>query len=129
MEDESPCNPLFDIPGLKDIKETPDIVKKIRWESTPRMVMEPRYLQNKEDLEKLKEIAGYMFYIETQCEPPALMLMKVGQTDIASTVGIIQEIPPELIERAIENPVDKPENGMYAITEEIKEWLKKALGV
>jgi hypothetical protein len=130
MSDEEKCDlNVFDMLGLDDIKKSPDILEKIKWEVTPQMVMEPRYLQRNEDLQKLKEITGYMFYIETQCKPPALMLMKVGKTDIASTIGLIKEIPPELVERAIENPVDKPENGMYAITEEIKIWLKKELGL
>lgn len=115
--------------GLGDIKKRPDIIEKIKWNVTPQIVMEPRFQLNPEDVQKLKEIAGYMFYIETQCKPPALMLMKVGKSDIASTVGKIDETPQELIQRAIDNPVHKPVYGMYAITDEIEEWLKKELGV
>jgi len=116
------------MPGLNDIKKSPDILEKIKWEVTPKMVMEPRYQSKAEDLQKLKDISGYMFYIESQCEPPALMLLKVGKTDITSTIGKVDEIPPELLRKAIENPVDQPANGMYPITDEIREWLKKELG-
>jgi hypothetical protein len=130
MNDEEKCDlNIFDVPGLNEIKESPDILKKIKWEVTPTMVMEPRFQLEPEGLRKLGEISGYMFYIESQCEPPALMLLKVGKTDIASTVGKVDEIPPELIRKAMENPAEKPAHGMYAITDEIKEWLKKELGV
>lgn len=117
------------VPDIAEIRSRPDIVASIRWDMTPQILMEPRFQSNPEDLKKLREISGYMFYIESQCEPPALMLMKVGKTDITSTVGKINEIPSELIKRAMENPVHKPSFGMYAITEEIKIWLKKELGI
>lgn len=120
---------LFELPGIADIKENQGVLERIKWDVTPRMVMEPRFQSRPEDLQKLKEVSGYMFYIESQCEPPALMLMKVGRTDIMTTVGKIDEIPEELVRRAMENPVEEPSHGMYAITEEIKDWLKKALGV
>lgn len=115
--------------GLSDIKSAPDILSAIKWDVTPRILMEPRFKSRPEDVERLKEIVGYMFYIETQCEPPALILMKVGRSDIESTVGRIDEIPPELIKRAIDNPVERPVYGMYAITDEIKEWLKRELNI
>jgi hypothetical protein len=131
MENEERCNDeiFFDIPDLAEIKKDPDILARIKWEVTPQAVMEPRYQSNAEDLQKLKELSGYMFYIESQCEPPALMLLKVGKTDITSTVGKVSEVPPELVRKAMENPVEKPSHGMYAITDEIKDWLKKELGV
>jgi hypothetical protein len=128
MNDEDKCD-LFDVPGLDDIKRSPDIIEKIKWEVTPQMVMEPRFQSKAEDLQKLRDISGYIFYIESQCEPPALMLLKVGRTDITSTIGKIDEIPPELLRKAMDNPVEEPANGMYAITDEIRDWLKKELGV
>lgn len=115
--------------GLAEIRESPDILAKIKLDVTPQVVMEPRFQANPEDLKKLAEISGYMFYIESECEPPALMLMKIGKTDIMQTMGKIDEIPAEFIRRAIENPAHTPSHGMYAITEEIREWLKKELGL
>jgi hypothetical protein len=132
MEHDEECDlnlHMSDIYSLSDIRETPDILQKIKWDATPQRVMEPRFLSKPEDMQRLKELSGYMFYIESQCEPPALMLLKIGKTDITSTVGKIDEIPLELVRKALENPEDKPVNGMYAITGEIREWLKKELGV
>lgn len=132
MEDEKKCDfdiNIFDIQGLGEIKKRPDIIPKIKLDVTPQMVMEPRFHLMSEDIQKLRDIAGYMFYIESQSKPPALMLMKVGKSDITTTVGMIEEVPPEFLQRAMENPVDKPAHGMYAITDEIREWLKKELGL
>lgn len=129
MTDEEKCGDLSDVAGLGEIRESTEILEKIKWEVTPKMVMEPRFHSRAEDLKKLRDISGYVFYVESQCEPPALMLLKVGKTDITSTVGKVDEIPQDLLRKAIENPVDEPTHGMYAITEEIKKWLKKELGV
>jgi len=129
MEENDKCDlEMSDIYSLSDIRGTPDILQKIKWDATPQMVMEPRFLSRSEDIQRLQEISGYMFYIESQCTPPALMLLKVGRTDITSTVGRVDEIPLELVRKAIENPEHDPSHGMYAITEEIKAWLKKELG-
>ena len=130
MEDDEKCNlDMSDIYSLNDIRETPDILQKIKWAATPQMVMEPRFLSRPEDMQRLQELSGYMFYVESQCNPPALMLLKIGKTDITSTVGRIEEIPVELVRKALENPEHPPSHGMYAITEEIKTWLKRELGV
>src|SRR5512139_1941936 len=123
MENDEKCDldlHMSDTYSLSDITETPDILQKIKWDVTPQTVMEPRFLSRPEDMQRLKELSGYIFYIESQCEPPALMLLKVGKTDITSTVGRVDELPVELVRRAMENPEHAPSHGMYAITEEIK---------
>ncbi len=120
---------LSDTLNLARMRTMPDVVDGIRWDMTPEIMMEPRFQSRPEDLQKLREITGFMFYIESQCEPPAVMMMKVGKTDISSTVGKIDEVPQEMIQRAMDNPGHKPSFGMYAISEEIKTWLKKELGV
>jgi hypothetical protein len=74
-------------------------------------------------MQKLKEISGFLFSIESPCTPPALMLMKVGRTDITNTVGSIDEIPQDCITKAIKNPPEPPSHGMLPITEEINTWL------
>jgi hypothetical protein len=120
---------IDDILGLEDIRNSSDIITKIKLEVTPQILVEPRFQSVPEDLKKLKEITGYMFYVEGECSPPALMLLKIGKTDITSTVGKIDEIPDELVQEAISRPIHPPVHGMYEITDNIREWLKKELGL
>jgi hypothetical protein len=118
---------IFDLQDLSSIKKRPDILAKIKWDVTPQMIMEPRFQSRPEDLQRLREIAGYIFYIETEGDKPALMLMRVGKSDTTATAGKIDEIPDEVVQRAIDNPLHPPVYGMYAVTEEIKAWLRKEL--
>lgn len=120
---------IYDILGLNDIKRRPDILPEIKFNVTPQVMMEPRFQGNPEDLKKLKEVTGFMFYIESETEPPGLMLLRIGRSDITTTVGKIDEIPLEMIRKAIDKPVLPPTHGMYAITDEIKDWLQKELGL
>lgn len=120
---------IYGVLGLNDIKRRQDILSEIKFNVTPQVMMEPRFQGRPEDLEKLKEITGYMFYIESQTEPPGLMLLRIGRSDITTTVGKIDEIPLEMIRNAIDKPVLSPAHGMYAITDEIRDWLQKELGL
>ena len=107
---------------LKDIKRRPDLLCRIRFDVTPRMIMAPRV-----GPDAVRDTVGCSFYIETHEGPPALMLMKVGKEGVMTTVGKVDEVPAEMLQRAIDSPPDPPANEMYAITDEIVEWLKKAL--
>lgn len=120
---------IYDILGLDDIRKRHDILSEIKLNVTPQIMMEPRFQSRPEDLEKLKEVTGYMFYIESETEPPGLMLLRIGRSDITTTVGKIDEIPLEMIRKAIDEPVIPPAHGMFSITDEIKDWLKKELGL
>jgi hypothetical protein len=120
---------IYDLEDFNNIKGDPEILSKIKLDVTPQMVMEPRYHSVPEDLKKLSDIAGYMFYIESECDPPALMLLKTSKTDITSTIAHVDNIPGDMVKRAVETPAHPPVNGMYAITDEIKDWLKKELGI
>jgi len=73
---------IYDILGLSDIKKRHDILSEIKFNVTRRFMMEPRFQARSEDLEKLKEITGFMFYVESETEPPGLMLLRTGRSDI-----------------------------------------------
>ncbi|MEK6673095.1 MAG: DVU0772 family protein [Nitrospirota bacterium] len=120
---------IFDLQDLRSLRKRPDILSRIKWDVTPLIVMEPRFQARPDDLQKLRDITGYLFYIETESERPSLMLMRIGKSDITSTAGMIEEIPFEMVQRAIDNPLHPPVHGMYAITEEIKDWLRKELSL
>ncbi|MFN3740079.1 MAG: DVU0772 family protein [Thermodesulfovibrionales bacterium] len=120
---------IFSMQKLKDIKRRPDILSNIKLNASLPLIMKSRFQMSKEEFEELQKMIGYIFYIETACEKPSLMLMKINKSDIADTVGIIEEIPQEMLQRAIENQVHPPVHGMYGITEEIKNWLRKELNL
>ena len=120
---------IYDILCLAEIKKRPDILSEIKLEVTPQMMMEPRFQSRAEDLARLKEITGFIFYIETETETPRVMLLRIGRSDVTTTIGHVEEIPPELVRKAIDTPVLPPTCGMYAITDEIRDWLKKELGL
>lgn len=120
---------IFSLQTLRDIKRRPDILSNIKWDASLPLIMKPRFQMTKDELESLQNMIGYVFYIETAGGKPCLMLMKINKSDVADTVGIIEEIPDELILRAIENPVHPQVHGMYGITEEIKDWLKRELNL
>lgn len=129
MNQERNEKTIFSMQELSDIKKRYDILSNIRFDITPRIIMEPRFLGDPETVKKLKEMTGYLFYIETDSETPQLMLMKFDKSNIATTIGHIKEIPQELLEKAINEPVEPPTCGMYAINDEIKDWLKKELNI
>jgi len=113
---------VFGLQDFEGIKKRPDILEALRFDVTPRMIMEPCF-----DPEKRKSLSGFMFYIEAYDDPPLLMLMKVGKTGVTSTVGKVEGIPAAMVRRAVDEPVEPECNRMYAITEEIEGWLQKGL--
>lgn len=120
---------IFSMQRLNDIKMRPDILFNIKLDAHLPLIMKSRFQMSKSEFEEFQKCIGYVFYIETTGEKPTLMLMKVNKSDIADTIGIIEEIPEELLKRAIENPVHPPVHGMYGITDDIKEWLRKELNL
>lgn len=115
---------VMGLQGLEDLKGRPDILERIRFDVTPRMIMEPRL-----DPGSRKDLAGCFFYIETFEPPPALMLMKVNRGGVTTTIGRIDAVPAGMLERAIGAAAEPPVNMMYAITEEIRDWLAGELGL
>lgn len=116
---------IFDLQRLEQIKKRPDIISRIRFDVTPQMIMEPRFTETGEI--KKRDLSGCVFYIETAGEKPVLMLMRISKGETVKTIGIIEELPKEMIKRAIENPIHPPVHGMYAITKEIEDWLREIL--
>ena len=115
---------VFELQGLEHIKIRPDILQRIRFDVRPKMIMEPCF-----DSSRQASISGCFFYVEAYDDPPQVMLMKVSPGGVTSTIGKVEEIPAEMVKRAVDDPVDPPVNQMYAVTEEICDWLKENLEV
>ncbi len=116
----------FAVMNVNDLKERPDVLQAIRFDVTPKMIMEPRI--GPEGV-KPADLKGFSFYIEAFDEPPELMIMKVSRSNVMTTLGKIDDIPAAMVRRAVDDPVEPVANKMYAITDEIRDWLKKAIGL
>ncbi len=115
--------------SFSDIKNDHYIIENILWDVMPTDIAEPRIKLNEEGSIVKKTIKGYIFYIETFDKRPSLFLMRHTANGYAETVAEIKEVPEELLIKAIEENKDKEFFGMYPINNDIKDWLKKELGV
>jgi hypothetical protein len=114
----------YETRGIEGLRSRPDILKRIRFDVTPATIMEPRLGGG-----ETRDIAGLFFYIESFEKPPKVMLMKVGQLGVMNTIGSVDDVPVELVEKAVADPVHPPANDMYAITDEIRDWIREKLGL
>jgi len=92
-------------------------------------LMEPRSKLTDEGTKFREQIKGYVFYIDTMDNDPALFLMRHTAMDFAETLAKIDEIPRELLLGAVEENKDKAYFNMYPINSSVKAWLKRELGV
>jgi len=113
---------------LQDIRENPNLIDNIRLDLTPEDIFKPRF-SGHGDFEKQKaETQGYFFYVEVIEKGPELMLMK--NVDLKSkTLGEVEGVPTEHLNRIIQVPDAKEVAGMFAIDESLKGWLKGQLGL
>jgi hypothetical protein len=118
-----------DISSLGDIKKDKYVIEHIIWDFEPKQLMEPRCRITAEGKEFREPIKGYLFYIDTIDEKPALFLMRHTYSDCAETVAKIDEIPEELLLKAIDENKDKEYFSMYPINKNVENWLKKQLGI
>ena len=72
----------FAVMNVNDLKERPEVVQAIRFDVTPKMIMEPRV--GPEGV-KQADLKGFSFYIEAFDEPPKLMIMKVSRSNVMTT--------------------------------------------
>jgi hypothetical protein len=114
----------YDAQGIGGIKARPEILERIRFDVTPQVIMAPRLGGG-----ETRDIAGFFFYIEAFEPPPKVMLMKVGKLGVMNTIASVNDIPGELVAKAVADPVDPPVNNMYAITDDIRDWIREQLGL
>jgi len=116
-----------EILSLDRIKKEAYIIDHILWDLEPRDLMEPRSKLTDEGTSLRDQIKGYVFYIETMDNNPALFLMRHTAMDFAETLAKIDEIPQELLLGAIEENKAKEYFRMYPINSRVKAWLRKEL--
>ncbi|MCX8034136.1 MAG: hypothetical protein N3A00_02320 [Thermodesulfovibrio sp.] len=114
---------------FEDIKKDSYYIQHILWDMDPTKVMEPVIVQEGAKILCKDPIKGYVFYIETSGKKPELFLMMHKSNCYGETIAKIEEIPDDLIKEALEENRDKIKFGICPISEKIKIWLKKELGL
>jgi hypothetical protein len=114
---------------LNGIKNEPYVIEHILWELEPKDIMESKFKKTEQGVDKRGEIKGYIFYIETMGEEPILFLMRHTAVEFGETIAQINDIPKELLSKSVEETKDRHYFGMYPISNDVKAWLKKELGV
>lgn len=115
--------------SLDDLKKAPHVIENIKWDLDPKELMEPVSRLKDGGVEYSKPVEGYIFYIDTMGEKPALFLMRHTSINFGKTLAQIEELPQELLDGALEENKSRIKFGMCPINKKIEEWLKKELGV
>lgn len=113
---------------LKELKEDPYFKENMLWDVSPYEVMSSRVVKEGDKIVYKKPPKGYIPYIDTAGDKPALFIMRHTAIDYGETIAKIDEIPQELLEEAVAENSDKICFCMCPINEKVKQWLKKELG-
>jgi hypothetical protein len=117
--------------GFDELISHREIIDGIDWEMTPEKAVET-FLEwgsgwsRKGDFVQYPGQQSLYFVIYDWEKPPQVTLIR-RTTSEADEIAKI-EVPEDLIRRAVEEGGRKPGVGVYAITDELKEWLKTLLG-
>lgn len=116
--------------NLQSLRHNRVILRQLRWDVTPEFLFKPRFVGTgeKKDIKLAKETNGYMFYIDYMGREAKLMLMRTIDM-MSTTVGEVEGVPQDILQRAVKAEGVKPIAGMYPINREIEDWLKAGLGL
>jgi hypothetical protein len=117
--------------GLKELKSNREILDLLDWEMTPEKAVET-YLEwgagwsRRGDFVQHLDQESLYFVIYSWEEPPQITLIRRNMREADEIAKI--PAPEDLVRRAIEEGGRKPGVGVYALTEELKQWLRTTLG-
>jgi hypothetical protein len=106
------------------LKESPLIIKDIRWDVTPKIFFNPSPAPRDALGGSVDITYGYMLYVDLIDEKPALVIMQLKPIT-SKTVGYVFDIPEELLKAAMQCAGSDCIGGMYPLTEKLENWLKK----
>lgn len=117
--------------GLDELKSQKTVLDNIDWEMTPEKAVET-YLEWGTGWSRKGDSVQYMgqeslyFVIYEWEKPPQVTLIR-RSSRAADEIAKIH-VPEELMRKAVDEGGRKPGVGVYAISEELKQWLKMTLG-
>ncbi len=106
------------------IKKSKAFVDDIRWDITPGIFLDPKSCPGDQPADLTH---GYMLYVENVLEKPALVIMMLKRI-VSKTVGYTFEVPEDLLKDAMNCEAAECIQGMYPLSEKLKDWLKKECG-
>lgn len=116
--------------GLEDLRSRREIIDSIDWEMTPEKAVEA-YLEwgtgwsRKGDSVQYPGQESLYFVIYDWDVPPQVTLIRRSSRTAEEIAKI--GAPQEMIAGAVDGAGRKPGVGVYAISEELKQWLKDLL--
>ncbi|MFZ2447881.1 MAG: DVU0772 family protein [Syntrophobacteraceae bacterium] len=116
--------------GLEELKGHREILDRIDWDMTPEKAVET-FLEwgtgwtRKDDFVRHHSQDAVYFVIYDWEKPPQVTLIQRSVQDANEIAKI--PAPPDIIRRAIEEGGRKPGVGVYALTDEVKDWLRETL--
>jgi len=118
--------------GIEELKIHRDVIDRLDWDMTPEKAVET-YLEwgagwtRRNDFVRYPDQEALYFVIYEWEKPPQVTLIRRTMKDADEIAKI--NVPGDMVLRAVDSAGRKPGVGVYAITEELKEWLKNALGL
>lgn len=116
--------------GLEELRNHREVVDRIDWDMTPEKAVST-YLEwgtgwaRKDDFVRYPDQESLYFVIYDWETPPGVTLVQRTMKDEEEIAKI--PVPPELVREAVREAGRKPGVGVYALSEELKRWLRDAL--
>ncbi|MGC9196471.1 MAG: DVU0772 family protein [Syntrophobacteraceae bacterium] len=117
--------------GIEDLKTHREIIDRLDWEMTPERAVET-YLEwgtgwaRRDQFVRFADQQALYFVIYDWEKPPQVTLIRRTMKEADEIAKI--PAPADMVQRAIKAGGRKPGVGVYAITEELEQWLKEELG-
>ena len=117
--------------GLEELKTHREIIDRLDWEMTPELAVET-YLEwgtgwaRKDKFVRFPDQEALYFVIYDWEKPAQVTLLRRTMKDADEIAKI--PVPAEMVARAVQAGGRKPGVGVYALTEELAEWLREQLG-
>ncbi len=106
------------------MKSNKMFVDDIRWDVTPRIFIQPTLGAGAAPVDLTQ---GFMLYVDVVMDRPALVIMMLKPL-VSKTVGYIYDIPEDLLRGSMNCEAEECIQGMYPLSGELEEWLKKEFG-
>jgi len=117
--------------SLKDLQGRREIIDRIDWDMTPEKAVET-FLEwgtgwsRKGDFVQYHDQESLYFVVYDWEQPPQVTLIRRDIHEAEELAKIV--VPAEMAIEAVREAGRKPGVGVYAISDRLKEWLKKELG-